>query len=193
MAKELRQVFGGFLRGSAGQLRARVRPYAVLAMARVARFAVVNFLPRNSGWIEDRNIRRRERTRRRFRFERLAHEPLRFFVLFCDLFRDRRIELILMPAQPSKGDERRHYGEINSNSDRAPPRPPFQAPVEKGKTDDKDGGECRDDDNADDRERALEVFQPLEHRQVGPFWARDVLGIGRIRFWTKLRRRKIGE
>src|SRR5207237_2482293 len=106
---------------------------------------------------------------------------------------DRWIELILMPAQPSKGDERRHYGQINADGDRTPPWPPFQAPVEKGKTDDEDRGECRNNDYPDNRERALEVFEPLEDGQIKPFRARDVLSVGRVRLWTQVGGRKIGE
>jgi len=67
-------------------------------VARIAGFGVVDLFPRRGERVEHSDGGRGKRARSGFRFKRLAHELLRFFVLFGHLFRDRRIELILMSA-----------------------------------------------------------------------------------------------
>ena len=57
----------------------------------------------------------------------------------------------------------------------------------------KSGQEEHGDDDTDDGERALEVLEPLENRQVKPFWPRDVLRVSRVCFRSKLCGRKMSE
>src|SRR6202043_1547645 len=94
--------------------------------------------------------------------------------------RNSGIVLVQILAAKAECYEGEQHECISSHGDGPLPGTTLDAAIEKRKRDNREGEHRWNHQNADKRGRTMPVFQPLENREVIPFWTWDVLRIGGV-------------